>query len=289
MEASTFYPSQCVLAEGPLWHKNRKSCFWVDIERGVLYEYAWQTKATKTWSFDYKVTMVLPAQENKVILALNRSIASFDLETEELEWLVDVENRLTNNRFNDGKCDSRGRIWAGTMDMSTKEGAGALYCFEKNGFQKKIENVTISNGMAWSLDNGVFYFIDTPTKKVQAYFFNEENAEIIFDKTVIHIPADMGSPDGMAIDEEGMLWIAHYGGFGIYRWNPNTGELLDKISVPAPNVTSCAFVGEDWDMLLITTARENMNEEDLEQYPESGNIFIVKPKVKGIPANHCTW
>src|SRR5690606_26544697 len=234
MEASTLYPSQSILAEGPLWHKERKSCFWVDIERGVLYEYTWHTKALKTWSFDYKVTMVLPEQGNKVILSLNRSIARFDLEAEELEWLVDLENKLTNNRFNDGKCDSRGRIWAGTMDMSIKEGAGALYCIEKNGLQKKIKNVTISNGLAWSLDNKIFYFIDTPTKKVQAYFFNEDNGEITFDKTTILIPADMGSPDGMTIDEEGMLWIAHYGGFGIYRWNPTTGELLDKITVPAP-------------------------------------------------------
>ncbi|MEX2594205.1 MAG: SMP-30/gluconolactonase/LRE family protein [Anditalea sp.] len=290
MEASTLYPSKCILAEGPLWHKERKSCFWVDIESGVLYEYDWHTKEIRTWSFDYKVTLVIQALQNEVILGLNRSIARFDLDTEKLEWLVDLENALPNNRCNDGACDRKGRIWVGTMAMDTQEGAGALYCIEKDGhLQKKLENVTISNGLAWSLDNRTFYYIDTPTQKVQSFLFNEESGEIVFDKIAVQIPAEMGSPDGMAIDEEGMLWIAHYGGFGVYRWDPNTGKLLEKITVPAPNITSCAFAGENLDMLIITTASENMSEVDLKQYPGSGNIFYVKTKVKGTLPFRCTW
>lgn len=282
MQTSTLYPSQCILAEGPLWHKERNSCFWVDIERGILYEYGWDTKEVKTWSFDYRVTLVIQAKNNEVILALDRSIARFDLETEKLEWLVDLEQQLPNNRCNDGACDSHGRIWVGTMALDTKEGAASLYCIEKNGeWHKKLENVTISNGLAWSLDNKIFYYIDTPTHKVQSYIYNEATGQITFNKTVIQIPDDMGSPDGMAIDAEGMLWIAHYGGFGVYRWNPNTGELLEKITLPVPNVTSCAFVGEDLDQLLITTASENLSSEDLERYPQSGDVFLAKTKVKG--------
>jgi sugar lactone lactonase YvrE len=91
----------------------------------------------------------------------------------------------------------------------------------------------------------------------------------------------MGSPDGMAIDEEGMLWIAHYGGSGVYRWNPQNGEFLEKIEVPAPHVTSCAFVGENLNKLMITTAQENMSEEDLIKYPQSGDVFLAEIKVKG--------
>jgi sugar lactone lactonase YvrE len=286
MEASTLYPSQCILAEGPLWHKERESCFWVDIESGILYEYGWHTKEIKTWSFDYKVTLVIQGEKNQVILALNRSIARFDLDTEKLEWLVDLENNLPDNRCNDGACDSKGRIWVGTMAMDVQQGAGALYCIEKDGqLHKKLEHVTISNGLAWSLDNSIFYYIDTPTHQVQSFVFNEETGEITFDKIVVQIPGQMGSPDGMAIDEEGMLWIAHYGGFGVYRWNPNTGKLLEKISVPAPNITSCAFAGEDLNVLIITSARENMRGEDLKKYPDSGNIFYVKTRVKGVPPN----
>src|SRR5690606_4619080 len=101
MQTSTLFPSQCILAEGPLWHKERNSCFWVDIERGVLYEYGWITKEVKTWSFDYRVTMVIQAEHDQVILALDRSIARFNLETEKLVWLVHLEKNLANNRCND--------------------------------------------------------------------------------------------------------------------------------------------------------------------------------------------
>src|SRR5690554_2443409 len=125
METSTWYPSQCILAEGPLWHKERNSCFWVDIEGGVLYEMGWDTKEVKTWSFDYKVTLVIQATQNNVLLALNRSIVRFDLDTENLEWLYGLDNQLPNNRCNDGACDKQGRLWVGTMAMDTDDGAGA--------------------------------------------------------------------------------------------------------------------------------------------------------------------
>ena len=97
----------------------------------------------------------------------------------------------------------------------------------------------------------------------------------------------MGTPDGMAIDEEGMLWIAHWGGFGVYRWNPFTGEHLDTIEVPVPNVTSCAFAGENLDQLIITTAQENLTEEQMKKYPQSGDVFLAKPGVKGVKAFKC--
>ena len=290
MKANTLYPSQCILAEGPLWHKERVSCFWVDIENGVLYEYHWESKIINTWSFDYKLSLVIQAKGNEVIIALNRSIARFDLVTEKLEWIVDLESGLPNNRCNDGACDSRGRIWVGTMDMDCREGAAALYCIGPDGIpEKKLDKVTISNGLAWTQDNKTFYYIDTPTQNVQSFSFDEETGKIEFQKMVIQVPKEMGSPDGMAIDEEGMLWIAHYGGFGVFRWNPNTGELLEKIDLPVPHVTSCAFVGENLDNLLITTARENMGEEDLIKYPESGNVFYVEVKVKGLLPYSCKW
>jgi sugar lactone lactonase YvrE len=282
MQTTTLFPSQCILAEGPLWHAERKSCFWVDIERGVLYEYHLNNQEAQTWSFDHRVTMVIQAKNNEVILALDRSIARFDLETEQLSWIVDLEKDRPNNRCNDGACDSQGRIWVGTMASDIAEGAASLYCIDKDGaVSKKIPDVTISNGLAWTADDRAFYYIDTPTRKVQAYHFDKESGEIRFERTAIEIPEDMGSPDGMAIDEEGMLWIAHYGGSGVYRWNPQNGEFLEKIEVPAPHVTSCAFVGENLNKLMITTAQENMSEEDLIKYPQSGDVFLAEIKVKG--------
>ena len=97
----------------------------------------------------------------------------------------------------------------------------------------------------------------------------------------------MGHPDGMTIDEEGMLWIAHWNGFGVYRWNPHNGKLMDKIDVPVPQVSSCAFFGDKLDKLIITTARERLSKKDLQKYPQSGDTFVAEMKVKGMARNKC--
>ena len=147
------------------------------------------------------------------------------METWRLEWLPDIEISSLSTRCNDGACDSRGRLWVGTMHLAHTKGAGALYCVDTNlKVRKKLHNATISNGIVWSLDNKRLYYIDSPTQVVQSFIFEEESGEIIFEKNIIHIPVEMGTPDGMAIDEEGMLWIAHWGGFGVYRWNPHNGN-----------------------------------------------------------------
>ncbi len=287
IKAEVLYASQCILGESPLWHAERKCCFWADIENGVLYEYNWAQQTTRSWKFDYRLTLVQQGKGNQLILALNTKIARFDLETEHIEWLVDVETG-SETRCNDGACDTFGRLWVGTMHLDHKHAAGALYRIDNDlKPHKKLNNTTISNGIAWSLDNKRLYFIDSPTQVVQSFIFEEKTGGIIFEKNVIQIPGEMGSPDGMAIDEEGMLWIAHWGGFGLYRWNPRNGKLMDKIEVPVPQVSSCAFVGEDSDYLLITTARENMKEEEIKKYPESGDIFLVKANVKGMVSNKC--
>jgi sugar lactone lactonase YvrE len=288
MKAEVLHSSQCILGEGPIWHAQRQCCFWVDIEQGILFEYNWLNKITSFRSFDYKLSLVIQGRNNHLILGLNGGIARFDLESEKLEWLLDIETEIAEHRCNDGSCDSHGRLWVGTMHRQFKKGAGSLYCIDTNlTIKKKLDKVSISNGIAWSIDGKRLYFIDSPTQIVQAFIFNEETSDIIFEKNVIQIPPKMGTPDGMTIDEEGMLWIAHWGGSGVYRWNPLDGKFLDKINIPAPNVTSCTFAGPNLDYLLITTAREILKKEDLKRYPESGNTFLMKTPVKGILSNTC--
>ncbi len=290
MKAEILYPAQCLLGEGPLWHAEKNSCFWVDIERGMLFEYHWVSKETKTWKFDGRLTSVCPSIENGLILGLNAGIARFDLKSKKLEWLLDIESEITNNRCNDAKCDSSGRLWLGTMDMSFKPGASSLYCIDKNLIvEKKLSNLTISNGMAWTADNTRMYFIDSPTQIIQSYTFDANNGNIIFEKNSVLIPEEIGTPDGMCIDSEGMLWVAHWGGFGVYRWNPADGKLIEKIEIPVPHITSCAFGGENLDYLIITTARGDLNDEDLKKYPESGNVFFLKMKVRGTEPNTCIF
>jgi len=288
MKVETLFASQCILGESPLWHAERKCCYWVDIERGVLYEYNWLFQTTRSWQFDGRLSFVTQGKDNQLLLAKNSQIERFDLSTEELTPILEIESPASGNRCNDGECDSLGRLWIGTMHLQHKKGAGALYMVdEKLKVHTKLPHTSISNGIVWSLDNKRMYYIDSPTQGIQSFIFNQESGEIIFEKNVIQIPVEIGTPDGMTIDEEGMLWIAHWGGFGVYRWNPKDGKLLEKIELPVPQITSCTFAGENLDYLVITTASENLNEEKLKKYPQSGDVFCVKTGVKGILRNKC--
>ena len=290
MVASLLYPAQCFLGEGPFWHPQRGSLFWVDIEGKTFYEYHWADQQVTVRRLDYRVTLLVQGQDNQLILGLEGGIGRYDLVNETFTWLADLEKDRASHRCNDGKVDSRGRLWLGTMHMDFHTGAGSLYSVEQDLLpRKKQGGLTISNGMAWSADNSRLYFIDSPTGRVQSFFYDEAGGGIAFEKDVILIPPHLGAPDGMAIDQEGMLWIAHWGGFGVYRWNPNNGQLMESVSLPVPNVTSCVFGGESLDYLMITTARQGLSPEDLQKYPHSGDVFVQQVAVKGTLPNRCVF
>ncbi len=286
MKASLLYPCKGILAEGPYWHKPWQSFLWVDIEKGILYRYAWESQKVKTWTFPHRLTLVIPDQKGSLILALDSKLARFNPDTEALDWLAQVEEDKPLNRFNDGACDAKGRLWAGTMSVKMEKNAGALYCMDGTlSPVSKISPVTISNGLAWSLDGKTLYYIDSPSREIKAYDFEEETGDIKLREVVVKVPEAMGTPDGMCADTDGNLWVGHYGGSGVYAWNPKTGENFDRIEVDAPHVTSCAFGGPDLDNLIITTARENLGKDQLDRYPESGSVFYCKMSVKGAPVH----
>ena len=289
MIATLLYKIPCILGEGPVWNMERNSLLWVDIEGKSLYEFNNTLKTFHEWQLGYRVSMIVQDVNGHLILALQGGLAKFDLHTGKLDWLTDIEKNIPNNRCNDGGCDAKGRIWIGTMDINFKPGAGSLYCFDKNlQLKKQLEKVTISNGLVWTADNKKAYYIDSPTQTVKSYDFDLESGNLSSPKIVIRIPKEMGTPDGMSMDEKGMLWVAHWGGFGVYRWNPDDGSLLEKIEVPAPNVSSCTFGGKNLDHLFITTARQELTEAELKKYPDSGSVFTIKMPVKGVAANKCS-
>lgn len=282
MTASLLYASSCTLGEAPMWHDGRKSCFWADICEQRLFEYNWLGQTTKSWKLDFHPSLIVQDENDHLVLALNGGLARFNTGSGDLHWLLDIEKDQIGHRCNDGACDQQGRLWVGTLDKTLKQGAGTLFCVDQNlKLQKKIEHATIPNGLVWTADNKKMYFIDSPTQTVQSFFYNGQTGNIIFDKVIIRIPEEMGTPDGMCMDAEGMLWTSHWGGFGVYRWNPSNAQLIDRIHLPVPNVSSCAFVGEGLDHLLITTARQDLSAEELAKYPESGHVFLARPRVSG--------
>jgi len=286
MKANLLYKSDCMLGEGAFWHEARNSFFWVDIDGKRLYEYVAQNKKVNSWQFLHRPSMIALDVHGQFVIAFQGGIARFDLQTEKLQWLVDIEKGDAEHRTNDGAVDRAGRLWIGTMHVRFKEGDGVLYCVGSDlSLTKKVEGITIPNGLVWSLDDRTMFHIDSPSRKVQAYSFDSKTGTIVFERTAVTIPVETGTPDGMCIDEEGMLWIAQWDGFGVYRWNPENGKLLDKIEVPVPQVSSCAFGGENYDQLFITTARENFTLELLAKYPDSGSVYTAFPGVRGVRKN----
>jgi sugar lactone lactonase YvrE len=283
MTATLLHKLSSTLGEGAFWHSTRNSFFWVDIEGKTLYEHTAQGKLS-SWGSPYRISMVAQTQEDHVIvLAMQGRVMKFDLQTGALSMVVKIELDKPDNRSNDGGVDVMGRLWIGTMSMHFQEGSGSLYCIDRDlSVNKKIQGLTVPNGLVWSADNTRMYHVDSNSRKVAAYAFDPNMGTISFKKNVLQIPRNMGSPDGMCMDEEGMIWIAHWNGFGVYRWNPADGTLIGKIEVPVPQVSSCAFGGENMDQLLITTARQNMSAADREKYPDSGSVYIATPGVRGL-------
>jgi len=283
------------LGEGAFWHPQRRSCCWVDIQESELFEYRLGSvgavtsthSAVSRWRIPGNVSLIAEAADDHLILGVSGGLLRFNLVTGEHTQVVSFEPELPTNRCNDGGCDPLGRVWVGTMDRGCKDGAGSLYRVDTDGtVTRMLTKLSIPNGMAWSPDHKRMFFIDTPTQQVRAYLFDKDSGQIELERTVITVPSDWGMPDGMAMDAEGMLWIALYNGACVTRWDPATGELLDRIGLPALHVTNCAFIGDGLDSLLVTSASEGMSPEQLAAYPGSGDIFIISGMpVMGLPVN----
>jgi sugar lactone lactonase YvrE len=284
-EAELVLPAKADLGEGPCWDSQNGVLYWVNILGKTVNIYDPETNENREIDVDQLVGTIVPRKSGGLAVAMEKGFYFLDLKTEQLTEIVDPESQLPENRFNDGKCDPYGRFWAGTLSLSEEQGKGSLYCLHSDfKVEKKVGDLTISNGLAWSPDHKFMYLIDTPTKKVTRFDYDGETGTIKNPVAVIEFKEVEGYPDGMTIDEEGMLWIAHWAGAQVSRWNPETGEQLISIPIPALNVTSCTFGGADLKTLYITTARKNMTKEELEKYPLTGGLFKIETDVKGSPA-----
>ncbi len=286
LKAELVLDAKATLGEGAIWNPTTQQLYWVDIEGKKLYIFDPANRYNREILLNQRIGTVVPTTTGQVVVALQNGIFLLDMESEQLTFITNPEENVAGMRFNDGKCDPAGRLWVGSMGLEEEQGKGSLYRINNNGDTKKmVAAVTISNGIIWSSDHTTMYYIDTPTYEVRAFDYNNETGEIRSPRIIITILASLGFPDGMTIDEEGMLWIAIWNGGIVGRWNPETGELLQTIQLPAHNITSCAFGNENLDVLYITTARKGLTDAQKEKYPLSGGLFAVNPGVKGVPAD----
>jgi sugar lactone lactonase YvrE len=266
------------LGEGALWDERTKQLYWVDILSHALHVYKPASKEHKRYHVGQMVSTVVLSETGDVLLAVQNGFARFDLESEKLAILVDPEADKSSNRFNDGKCDPAGRFWAGTMDLSaTIPNKGSLYRLDPDmSVHTMLTEVSISNGIVWTADLKTMYFNDSTPYTVTAFDYDNLTGNISNPRVVIQVPEAMGMPDGMSIDREGMLWIAHFFGGAVHRWNPHTGQVIETIKLPTSNPTSCAFGGDHLDEMYITTACDSLSEEQRSREPYAGGLFRVK-------------
>ena len=284
-EVQIIVDAKALLGEGSIWHPLENKLYWIDIEGKLLHIYDPVTKMDMHHNCGARIGTVVHVQSGGALVALQNGIHKIDTETGELTFMINPLNDPAI-RFNDGKCDPSGRFWVGTYALDGRKEVAVLYRFDPDkSIHLMLKNITNSNGVVWSADKKMMYYIDTPTQAVQGFDYDDETGQISNGRVVVHIPKKEGAPDGMAIDNEGKLWIALWRGGAVGRFDPLTGKMLEKIKVPAPQVSSCAFGGKDLKTLYITTARKSLSEDELKDFPLSGGLFAVEPGVQGVPTH----
>ena len=258
--------------EGPIFWNDH--LLYVDIEGHTLIRLNPESGDEEFWEMGERIGTVVPRVEGGFLCAGDSGIYTFDPITGEKVNLADPEaDKRPDNRFNDGKCDPSGRFWAGTISTVKKSGDANLYMLDTKGdLSLKVDEVTNSNGICWNADATKMYYIDTPTKKIMAYPFDNSRGvlsepSLVADTGVLDLD---GSPDGMTIDSEDMLWVVMCHGGMVVRINPQSGELVQRVDVPCVETTACAFGGTNLDRLFITTGVHKSLEEE-----NAGQVFVV--------------
>lgn len=283
---------QAELGEGPFWHSARQCLYWLDIEKKQLHCFDPSSQINLSETLDRRVACAVPTNDDSFLLAGEGGVEEYWPDSEEWAFLINPEGGKISNRLNDGKASPEGRFWFGSLNMQQEKNQASLYVMEHDGtVRQMLPGLTNSNGLGWSPDGKTFYHIDTPTRQVSAFDYDSRLGSLRNRRIVVRFleTPEFGRPDGMTVDAEGMLWIAHWNGARVSRWDPDSGEMLAVVQVPAAQVTSVAFGGEALDTLYITTARRNLTPTHLVGQPYAGGLFAVTPGVAGIPTNCFQW
>jgi sugar lactone lactonase YvrE len=266
--------AQARLGEGPIWDARTSELLWVDISSGVVHRFDPLTGSDRPFDGGTYVSAIVPRAAGGYALAV---AAGFAVATEDGRVMpLTACGHDEAVRMNDGACDSSGRFWAGSMRIDESDFGGCLYRLDADHSLTTIcDGVSISNGIAWSLDDTVMYYVDTPRQAVDAWDFDAATGTA-GNRRQLFAVEEPGYPDGLIVDSEGFLWIALWGGGCVRRYSPD-GELADEVGVAAANATKPAFGGPSLTDLYITSAAGEG------EHP--GGLFVVQPGVTGLPVH----
>ena len=277
--AEVAFPAHCELAEGPVWDA-RGLLRWVDILPGHVHALDPVTGAHTWFETGDPVGTFGLTRDGGLVLALADGFALAGPDGQDLRRLGEFTVDRAVVRFNDGKPDSWGNFWAGTMARQEDSGLPcSLYRLSPDGAVTELfGGVGLSNGLDWSDDQTAFYYADSLSGGVDVFDTAPDTGILSGRRRFISVPA--GIPDGLTLDAEGCLWLAVWGTGELHRYTPD-GALDTVVRLPARQVTSAAFGGADLSTLYITTARENFTLADRRAQPQAGDIFACTPGVTG--------
>jgi sugar lactone lactonase YvrE len=285
MDAELVLDARARIGEGPVWNARDKTLDWVDITGQALHRFSPATGSDHVTAIGRDIGALAHRERGGYVLALYGGFAVTTEGSSDWAMLACVAPDVPDVRLNDGKCDRRGRFWAGTLAYSAERGRGVLYRLDADGAVTTIlTDLSISNGMDWSADDKTMYFIDSFAGGVDAFDFDLDSGTIENRRQLFAVEWDEATlagltiADGMTVDAEGHLWVAIFGKGEVRRYTPE-GQLEQTITLPVSGVTSCAFGGDDLRDLYITTAVDVAGNTDNQL--GAGGLYRCRPGPKG--------
>ena len=277
-----------LLGESPFWHPQEGALWWCDIPGRRLNR--WDGRGRHDhWSFETEPACAAPVQGGRVLLAMRDGLWCFDPHAGKRQRVCKPPYDPAQQRFNDGKADPQGRMWAGTLDEQRQPRA-ALYRFHDGELQRMAEGITTSNGLAWSPDGRTMYWSDTRAHEIRALDFDVNLGTLSRQRVFARFAPRQegqpygGRPDGAAVDSEGAYWVAMYEGCRLLRLS-SAGELLQEVRLPVHCPTMPCFGGPDLRTLYVTTACDHRPADELAREPWAGCVLQMRVPVPGLPVN----
>ncbi|MFT6451787.1 MAG: sugar lactone lactonase YvrE [Halocynthiibacter sp.] len=278
MKAEIFDQTICELGEGPMWHPLRNQLFWFDIVGKRLYTRLGDT--TRHWQFEEHVSAAGWIDADRLLIASETALFSFDLESGTRVHLCDLEADNPITRSNDGRADPQGGFWIGTMGKKAEADAGAIYRYYRGELRQLFAPIQISNSICFSPDGKHAYFTDTPVDKIMRVALDGDGWPVGAPEVFLDCKDQPGHPDGSVVDAEGNLWNAQWGAARVACFSPE-GAFLRAVDVGGAHSSCPAFGGEDGTTLFVTTALQGMSKENAARYPDNGKVFAAPNVAKG--------
>ena len=277
-----FDPRPCELGEGALWHPERRQLFWFDILGKKLHSV--DREGARSWSFVELVSAAGWVTRDHLLIAGERDLFLFELESEEIETLVELEVDNPRTRSNDGRADRQGGFWIGTMGKRGGDdpGMGSIYRWYRGELRKLFGGLTIPNSICFAPDGRTAYFSDTVTQRINRVALDAAGWPVGTPETFVDLASEGLFPDGATVDAAGNVWNAQWGAGRVACYAPD-GQFLHAVSFDAPHTSCPAFGGSALDALFVTTAREGMDKDALARFPLSGQLFSAPGIGKGLP------